>query len=69
MKITRTTLNYYKSIANKVVSGYCSYSNLPYEEKSKYIEIGSNYGIYGWNYTAYWDAKNLTLIVDGYRNY
>lgn len=68
MKITRTTLNQYKAKADTIIKGYCKYSNLPWNEKVDFMEIGSNYGIYGWNYTAYWNPFNKTLIIDGYRN-
>lgn len=67
--MTRNELNSIRSQVNTVKSGYCFYSNLPYEEKEKYICIGSNYGIYGWNWSAYLDTNNSVLIIDGYRNY
>lgn len=67
--MTRKELNRIRGQVNTVKSGYCSFSNLPYIEKEKYICIGSNYGIYGWNWSVYLNTKDSILIIDGYRNY
>lgn len=67
--MTRKELNRIRSQVNTVKTGYCNFSNLPYKEKAKYIEIGSNYGVYGWNWTAYLNTNNSILIIDGYRNF
>lgn len=31
-------------------------------------EVGYNYGLYGWNWTLYYDVNNDAYIMDGYRN-
>lgn len=67
--ITRSTLNFYKGLADKIITGYCSYRNLPYEEQAKYTFIGYNAGKYGWNYDLFFDFSTHTCIIDGYRNY
>ena len=67
--MTRKELNRIKNNVKTVITGYCKYSNLPYKEKQHYIEIGTNYGVYGWNWTAYLNTEDSILIIDGYRNY
>ena len=32
------------------------------------IELGYNHGIYGWNWTAYFNPKTDTLYISCYRN-
>lgn len=67
--MTRNELKRWITASDKYIAGYCKYSNLPYEEKKNFREIGTNSGIYGWNWTAYHNVMTDTLIVDGYRNY
>ncbi|MBP5412880.1 MAG: hypothetical protein J6Y47_06480 [Bacteroidales bacterium] len=47
--------------------GYCCYQN---DNISKWdmIELGSNSGIYGWNWTLYYSPTNNTYYCDSYRN-
>ena len=47
--------------------GYCCYQN---DNVSKFdmVEIGSNSGVYGWNWTLYFNPKNLTYYLSCYRN-
>ena len=47
--------------------GYCCYQD---SGKSKYdmIELGYNRGVYGWNWTAYFDPETSTLYISNYRN-
>lgn len=47
--------------------GYCCYQDTGV---SKYdlIELGYNRGVYGWNWTAYIDARTSTMYVSCYRN-
>lgn len=51
-----------------IKKGYCCYQNLPSEEKEYCIEIGSNSGVYGWNWAAYYNYMENILYIDGYRN-
>ena len=41
--------------------GYCCYQD---DNKSKYdlLELGYNRGVYGWNWTAYLDTKQILCI-------
>lgn len=67
--MTRKELNRIKNNVKIIKTGYCEYNNLPYEEKQRYVEIGTNYGVYGWNWTAYLNTNDSILIIDGYRNF
>lgn len=49
----------------KVKKGYCCHQ----ESKELLIALGSNYGIYGWNWTLYLDIYNKVVYIDGYRNF
>lgn len=60
---SRMTYNY------RVVTGYCSYQALGLSTVYDLIEIGTNFGIYGWNWTLYLDPKNMIFYCSGYRNY
>lgn len=68
-RLTRKDLKRWKSIASNYKCGYCEYKNLPYDEKQKFIELGYNCGVYGWNWTLYYNAEDDLLICDGYRNF
>ena len=47
--------------------GYCCEyeANVP---KHELIKLGSNSGVYGWNWTAYLEASTNTLYISNYRN-
>lgn len=47
--------------------GYCCWQDAG---KSRYdlVKLGSNSGVYGWNWTAYADNETDTIFVDCYRN-
>lgn len=47
--------------------GYCCEQEAP-GGKWSLLRLGSNSGVYGWNWTAYADTKNDTLYVSYYRN-
>lgn len=51
-----------------VVTGYCCFQEL-HLSKFDLIEIGSNSGIYGWNWTLYLEPKKGIFFCSGYRNY
>lgn len=67
--MTRREMNDFVAQCEHVERGYCCYKNLPYEVKRDCREIGHNSGIYGWNWTLYYNPKTDTAYVDGYRNY
>lgn len=48
-------------------TGYCCVQD---DHKSKWdmVKLGTNSGVYGWNWTAYGDPETSTLYVDCYRN-
>ncbi len=51
----------------KVKKGYCCYQKdglSPYQLK----ELGSNRGVYGWNWTLYYHRETDTYYLSGYRN-
>lgn len=52
----------------KVKKGYCCYQE---DGISKFNlkELGTNHGIYGWNWTLYYYQPTNTYYVSGYRNY
>ena len=56
---------WYKGSAYKV--GYCVYAD---DNISKYDmeELGSNSGVYGWNWTLYYSPANNTYYCNSYRN-
>lgn len=60
-------LNYAKRNGCHYKRGYCCYQE---DGVSKFdmVEIGSNSGIYGWNWTLYFNPKNLTYYLSCYRN-
>ena len=47
--------------------GYCCEQTAP-EGKCNLIILGTNHGLYGWNWTAYYSKKTDTLYVSNYRN-
>lgn len=47
--------------------GYCCYQDAG-KSIYKLINLGSNSGIYGWNWTAYLDPETDTLYISDYRN-
>lgn len=68
--MTRKELHQFASFNNvkKVIAGYGCYKNLPSDEKEKFVFVGSNSGIYGWNWSAYFNPKKQELRLDSYRN-
>jgi hypothetical protein len=50
------------------VRGYCCEQNIPGKSKHELVKLGSNSGVYGWNWTAYLDSDTNTLYVSNYRN-
>lgn len=48
--------------------GKACFSNESYEIKERAIYIGSNSGIYGWNWSLYYDEETDTLYCECYRN-
>ena len=51
--------------------GYCSeqeYCRKVGIAKSDLVVMGSNSGVYGWNWTLYLDNVNDNIIISGYRN-
>lgn len=47
--------------------GYCCYQD-DGKSRSDLITLGSNSGVYGWNWTAYLDPQTSTMYVSNYRN-
>lgn len=66
--MTRKELNAFLSTCKEVKKGYCCYQD---DGLSKFElkEIGYNSGVYGWNWTCYYNPKTDTAYVSGYRNY
>ena len=66
--MTRKELNAFVRNCTNVKKGYCCLQD---DGLSKYDvkEIGVNRGVYGWNWTLYYNPKTDTAYVDGYRNY
>lgn len=51
---------------NVLDTGYCTLPNLI---RSELVEqVGTNSGVYGWNWTAYRVNGTNTIILDSYRN-
>ena len=48
-------------------TGYCCEQDAPCG-KYALLRLGSNSGVYGWNWTAYADTGTDTLYVSYYRN-
>ena len=49
--------------------GYCCLQNDGLSAWDNHvIELGTNKGLYGWNWTAYLNTDTCTLYVDCYRN-
>lgn len=52
--------------------GYCSHYKFENNERFVIDKIGSNAGVYGWNWSAYYiyDKKNdfRFILLDSYRN-
>ena len=73
--MTRKELN---RIANEIVThggrvikGYCCLQDFRVARNyhDPVIEIGTNTGVYGWNWTVYYSPDYNILFVDGYRNF
>lgn len=47
-------------------AGYCTLQNLV--RSDLVVELGSNSGIYGWNWSAYLVKGTNAVILDSYRN-
>lgn len=67
--MTRKELKAFINQCANVKRGYCCYSNLPYSIKANCRLIGTNSGVYGWNWSLYYDGTTDTAYIDGYRNY
>lgn len=52
--------------SHPVVCGYCVHQITGIGEL---VRIGSNSGVYGWNWTLYLDPKTMIFFCDGYRNF
>lgn len=48
--------------------GYCCYEEDGCSRNSL-LELGTNRGLYGWNWTLYFSDETMTFYVSGYRNY
>lgn len=60
--LTRKDLKKYKVFA-------CGYATIPNLEKSDILtEIGTNSGVYGWNWTAYLVNGTNCVFLNSYRN-
>lgn len=44
---------------------YCKKYNI---NKFDLVKIGYNAGVYGWNFSLYFDPKNNNYIISSYRN-
>lgn len=68
--MTRKELKAFVSTCANVKKGYCCLQDdghNKYEETIK--KIGTNCGVYGWNWTLYYNTATDTAYIDGYRNY
>ena len=65
--MTKKELKSFAGYCKHVVKGYCTALNHP--RKNEFRVIGYNRGVYGWNWTAFYDPKEDTLYIDGYRNF
>lgn len=61
-EITKNNLKGFKVLD----SGYCTLQNLI--RSNLVITLGSNSGVYGWNWTAYIVKGTDVIILDSYRN-
>ena len=67
MKMTVKDLARWYYSAAHFKRGYCCYQDAG---KSKYdlLNLGHNSGVYGWNWTLYYDPSEDTLYCSCYRN-
>ncbi len=67
--MTRKELQAFYDTTRHCKIGYCCYQNdgLSRISDEMYI-LGHNYGVYGWNWTAYLYAPTNTLYISNYRN-
>lgn len=68
--MTRKEMERFIRSCSNVKKGYCCLQDdgkRRYDDDVK--EIGTNSGIYGWNWTLYYCSSNDTAYVDGYRNF
>lgn len=63
--MTRNEMKRFIENCENVVKGYCCH----YNASAPLRMIGSNSGIYGWNWTLYYCQETDTAYVDGYRNF
>lgn len=72
--MTRRELNLVKEsvswIGGTIKTGYCCLQDFRVDHPDlQFIEIGTNLGVYGWNWTAYYSPNYNVLFIDGYRNF
>lgn len=67
--MTRKELKDFTAQCTNVKKGYSCFANEDYTIKHRSRKIGSNSGLYGWNWTLYYDPETDTAYVDGYRNF
>lgn len=69
--MNRKELNKIKQEAQRLgikwKTGYCDFQDDKLTTWDM-IEIGKNYGMYGWNWTLYYSPSNNTFYCNGYRN-
>ena len=66
--MTRKELNRFANNCTTVKKGYCCYQEDGLSRRDL-VEIGTNCGIYGWNWTCFYNMKSDTCYISGYRNY
>lgn len=68
--MTRKEMKAFCNSCKEVKKGYCCLQD---DGLSRYSDgvrvIGTNSGVYGWNWTLYYNALTDTAYVDGYRNF
>ena len=68
VKMTVKELVRFCGSCEHVKRGYCCYQE---DNKAPYTDlklIGTNLGVYGWNWTLYYDPKTDTAYISDYRN-
>ena len=67
MEATNKDLKRWYDMAEHCKRGYCCEQQAK-TPKYELLELGYNRGVYGWNWTAYYETATNTLYVSNYRN-
>ena len=66
MATVKDLKRWYDSCEHCKIGYCCEYSAS--KDRTQLLKMGTNWGVYGWNWSTYYDDNTDTLYVSYYRN-